>query len=78
MEHELLKKEKIDELYDCLFEHGHVECGNEAVEDFISSLGDILHRSKSFKGIKHGLKNNPLFRQRFEEELRRAVTEGMP
>lgn len=75
MEHNLLKKEKIDELYNNLFEPGYVECGHESIEEFVNELGELLHHSEQFSKIKHLLKDDLNFRQRFENEIRRIVLE---
>lgn len=71
----LLKKAKIEELFEHLFEHGKVECGHPGVEDFIDELGEMLHYNKRFKKVKSILKRDAVFQQRFEDEIRRIVTE---
>lgn len=76
MEHKLLKKEKMDKIFHSLLEKGYVECGNEAVDDFIKGLGEILHHSKQFSQVRCQLKDNVCFRQRFDEELRKVILEG--
>ena len=76
MKHKLLEKEKMDEIYHELLDHGFVESGHEDVDNFLDELGGLLNHNKHFKKIKHHLKEDPKFRQRFEEELKRLVLEG--
>lgn len=76
MKPELLKKKEVEEIFDHLFDHGFVNCGHEGVENFIDELGELLHYDKQFKKIKGTLRNNILFKQRFEEEIKRIILEG--